>query len=196
MPPLNIEPEKCHAPLSVERVGSGPALVFLHGWGMSRRLFKPLAQAVATQHTSWLIDMPGYGRSAPLINGEQLDVYADYIVAQLALNSAVDLCGWSMGGLVALNIAARYPHFVQRLLLFTATPCFQRHDHWLHGVHPDVLAQFAAELTEDYAQTFSRFLTLQYKNVPQAREQLREVKVLLSNEPKPPTSILQQGLQL
>lgn len=196
MPLPNIEAIDSQPALSIERIGSGPPLLFLHGWGMSRSLFRPLAQAIAAQHNAWLLALPGYGHSAPLANGEQIDESTAYLVRQLALNGPVDVCGWSMGGLLALNIASRYPHLVRRVVLFTATPCFQRNDHWLYGIHPAVLTQFAAELAGDYTQTLSRFLTLQYKNVPQSRAQLREIKALLASEAVPSMSVLQQGLQL
>ncbi len=196
MPLPNIESVDRQSGLSVERIGSGPPLLFLHGWGMSRSFFRPLAHAVAAQHSSWLLALPGYGQSAPLLNGEQIDVYTDHIVRQLALTSPVDWCGWSIGSLVALNIAYRYPQCVRRLVLFTATPCFQSRAHWMYGIGQDVLNQFAGDLAGDYAQTLSRFLTLQYKNVPRSRDQLREVKGLLAAEPKPTATVLQQGLQL
>jgi len=196
MPLPNIDSVDPQPALAVERVGSGPTLLFLHGWGMSRGLFRPLAHAIAAQHTAWLLAMPGYGQSAALQNGERIDVSADHIVRQLALSGPVDLCGWSMGGLLALNIAYRYPQWVRRLVLFSATPCFQSQTHWLHGIDQAVLTQFARDLAEDYARTRSRFLTLQYKNVPQSREQLREVKALLATDPHPPSTVLQQGLHL
>jgi pimeloyl-ACP methyl ester carboxylesterase len=47
-----------------QRLGSGPDLVFCHGTPWSSRLWRPFAEALATSHTVYLWDMPGYGQSS------------------------------------------------------------------------------------------------------------------------------------
>ncbi|YAL82237.1 alpha/beta fold hydrolase [Dermacoccaceae bacterium W4C1] len=44
--------------------GSGPPVVFLHGTPWSSALWRPIAQALARDHTVFLWDMPGYGASS------------------------------------------------------------------------------------------------------------------------------------
>ena len=46
------------------RHGSGPAAVFCHGTPWSSRLWAPFAEALARDFTTYLWDMPGYGRSS------------------------------------------------------------------------------------------------------------------------------------
>lgn len=45
-------------------VGSGPDVVFCHGTPWSSELWRPIAEAVATDFSVYLWDMPGYGRSS------------------------------------------------------------------------------------------------------------------------------------
>jgi pimeloyl-ACP methyl ester carboxylesterase len=46
------------------RAGSGPAVVFCHGTPWSSRLWSPFADALRTDFTTYLWDMPGYGASS------------------------------------------------------------------------------------------------------------------------------------
>lgn len=47
-----------------DRIGAGPALVFLHGTPWSSVLWRPIALALARRFTVYLWDMPGYGSSS------------------------------------------------------------------------------------------------------------------------------------
>ncbi|MBF4607295.1 alpha/beta fold hydrolase [Curtobacterium sp. VKM Ac-1393] len=47
-----------------DRIGSGPALVFLHGTPWSSLLWRPIALPMAGRFTVYLWDMPGYGTSS------------------------------------------------------------------------------------------------------------------------------------
>jgi len=46
------------------RAGNGPPVVFCHGTPWSSWLWQPFAQALSRDHTVYLWDMPGYGRSS------------------------------------------------------------------------------------------------------------------------------------
>jgi pimeloyl-ACP methyl ester carboxylesterase len=46
------------------RQGSGPPVVLCHGTPWSSRLWAPLAEAVSSEYTTYLWDMPGYGESS------------------------------------------------------------------------------------------------------------------------------------
>ncbi|MBE1497264.1 pimeloyl-ACP methyl ester carboxylesterase [Amycolatopsis lexingtonensis] len=47
-----------------ERAGSGPPVVFCHGTPWSSWLWRPFAEALSSDFTVYLWDMPGYGRSS------------------------------------------------------------------------------------------------------------------------------------
>lgn len=47
-----------------DRLGSGPALVLLHGTPWSSALWRPFAEALAVRFTVYVWDMPGYGASS------------------------------------------------------------------------------------------------------------------------------------
>jgi pimeloyl-ACP methyl ester carboxylesterase len=47
-----------------QRMGSGPAVVFCHGTPWSSALWRPYAEALSSEFTVHLWDMPGYGESS------------------------------------------------------------------------------------------------------------------------------------
>ena len=71
------------------------------------------------------LDLPGHGHSdGPASAGIDPASQADDIAAAITDLCAppVALVGMSLGGLVALNVADRHPHLVERLILIDITP--------------------------------------------------------------------------
>ncbi|WP_298135405.1 alpha/beta fold hydrolase [Acidiferrobacter sp.] len=165
-------------------------LRLLHGWGLNRRVFAGLERALALPCQS--LDLPGHGE-APYEPGA-LD--PERLAAQLAARypSAQDWLGWSLGGLIALALAARHPHCVSRLILVAATPRFVRAPDWPHGTDPGVFAAFAAQLAVDHESTLRRFLTLQAG--PGARAEVRALMADLAAGGAPQKAALTEGLRV
>ena len=102
-----------------------PAVVFIHGGELDHSVWILQSRYLAHHGYAVLaVDLPGHGRSggAPLAS---IEAMADWIVALLdaaGVGSAA-LVGHSMGSLVALECAARYPKRVSRIALVgTAFP--------------------------------------------------------------------------
>ena len=62
--------------------------------------------------------------------------------------------GWSLGGLVASQIALRHPERVQALITVASSPCFSAREAW-PGIKPEVLAGFQHQLSEDFSGRWS-----------------------------------------
>jgi pimeloyl-[acyl-carrier protein] methyl ester esterase len=106
------------------------------------------------------------------------------------------VCGWSLGGQVALRWAMRYPQQVQRLILVASTPSFVRRDDWNHAMSAELLQEFAAALRQNYALTLKRFLALQLRGSEQEREILAVLRQALFNRGEPDLTALQEGLAI
>jgi len=66
------------------RQGLGPPVVFCHGTPWSAALWRPFAEALSTEHTVYLWDMPGYGRSSKLPeHAVSLDVQGESLASLL-----------------------------------------------------------------------------------------------------------------
>ncbi len=106
--------------LAVEEAGSGEPLVLLHGLATNRAIWGPVVPALAGEHRVVCVDLPGFGESAPIGSGFELDVVAGRIAHALAargVRGPFDLVGHSLGAGVALTLASIRPRSVRRLIL-------------------------------------------------------------------------------
>jgi pimeloyl-ACP methyl ester carboxylesterase len=105
--------------IAYERVGEGPALVFVHGAAADGRLWQPQLAALADEFTVVAWDEPGAGRSSDAPADFGLVDYANCLAAlieALALGPA-HVAGLSWGGTVALELYRRHPGLVATLIL-------------------------------------------------------------------------------
>lgn len=180
-------------PLHVERHGDGPDLVLLHGWGLHGGAWQPIVPRLARSFRLHVVDLPGHGHSRDVAFGG-LDAVAD-AVAECAPERA-GICGWSLGGLVALRLATRHPGRAATLSLVGATPCFVRRDDWPHAMAPETLEDFASALLAEPARTLRTFVNLNAIGGPQARERMRDLAALLAERGTPSPGNLAAGLAL
>jgi pimeloyl-ACP methyl ester carboxylesterase len=106
-------------PLAVEIAGSGSAVVLLHAFPLDRRMWRGVTPALAARHRVVAIDLPGFGESPLSSEPWSVDDAADAVIARLDGLGVVSpaIVGLSMGGYVALAIAARHPGRVGALVL-------------------------------------------------------------------------------
>lgn len=179
--------------LHVERIGSGAPLVLLHGWGMHGGVWTGVAQKLAADFCVHSVDLPGNGASAPLPE-TNLDALVLALSAQFS--EPITVCGWSLGGQVALRWAAREPDKVRRLILVASTPCFAERPDWAFGMANVVLEKFAAELEANHAATLRRFIALQLRGSEKERELLAVMRERLFSRGEPDMTALRGGLNI
>lgn len=176
-----------------QTVGTGNChLVLLHGWGLNAEVWHCVSEELASHFTLHLVDLPGFGRS----HGYQamsLDEMAQQVL-DAAPQNAIWL-GWSLGGLVASQIALTHPERVQALVTVASSPCFSARDAW-PGIKPDVLAGFQQQLSEDFQRTVERFLALQTMGTETARQDARTLKNTVLSLPMPDVEVLNGGLEI
>ncbi|NLD68955.1 MAG: alpha/beta hydrolase [Limnobacter sp.] len=104
--------------------GDGEPVVLLHGGsGSWTHWVRNIAALVTAGRQVWIPDLPGFGQSArPPVGGDAdaLPEPVESAMRELLGDAAVDLVGFSFGGMVASFIAAQYPARVRRLVLVGA----------------------------------------------------------------------------
>ncbi len=178
--------------LHVDVTGSGAPLVMLHGWGMHGGMWGSAVEQLVQRHRVYCVDLPGYGASAGLAQYN-----LDAIVQRLAAHFAqpVTVCGWSLGGQVALRWAQLAPHQVSKLVLVATTPRFVQCDGWDCAMAEETLREFSAALLENYALTLKRFIALQVRGSEHERELLADMRRLLFSRGEPDREALRGGLE-
>ena len=180
--------------ISVERFGQGPDLVLLHGWGMNGAVWHGIVRELADHYRVHLVDLPGFGNSA-LTEGSDYSLL--WLAEQVAtiLPDRCHLLGWSLGGLVASQLALTQPERIHSLITVASSPCFMARDDW-PGIAPKVLAGFNQMLAGDFKQTIERFLAIQAMGSEHARDDIRQLRHWLAERPAPQLAALEAGLGL
>jgi pimeloyl-ACP methyl ester carboxylesterase len=109
--------------VNFEEFGSGSALVMLHGYTESAKIWYDYKDSLAKNYRVILIDLPGHGRSSIIDEVHTMDLMADCVKAvldHLAIETTV-MVGHSMGGYVALAFARKHARMLKGLGLFHST---------------------------------------------------------------------------
>jgi pimeloyl-ACP methyl ester carboxylesterase len=105
--------------LHVAEAGSGPPLLLVHGLTASHAVWQPTIEAFADRWRVIAPDLPGHGESAKPDAPYTIDFFAGMLrslARALEVREAV-VCGSSLGGRVALELALYYPAFTRALVL-------------------------------------------------------------------------------
>lgn len=124
-------------------------IFLLHGWGLTPGVWAPLQSALASPTTALSLRAP----AGPI------DVWANDLSTEIPAGAI--LVGWSLGALLAMQIAAQAPQRVSRLVLLAATPSFVKRGLWSHGLDPETTSAFRGNFSKDPMRTLERFIALQ-----------------------------------
>ncbi len=104
--------------IALDFSGQGEPVLFVHGLGGTSNTFHPQMQALAARYQCLAFDLPGAGRS-PLQGTASIAslVAACISVLDGAGVAAARVVAHSMGGLVAMHLAANHPQRVTQLVL-------------------------------------------------------------------------------
>ena len=183
------------APLYARTIGSGPDVALIHGWGMHAGVWEDVVEALVDDYRVTAVDLPGHGYSREFGSGQTtLPELAQAVAA--AVPAPAIWIGWSLGGLVAQQVALSRPERVSRLALVNSTPCFTQRPDWPHAVALPVLHRFAEELRENHRAVLKRFIALEVHGSDHANDLYRQLKALLFQHGEPDPAALGDGLAM
>lgn len=179
--------------MHIKSIGQGPDLVLVHGWSMHSGVWKPLVDLLAEHFRCHLVDLPGHGQS----DWHEGDFELSTLLAKLAeaLPEKAIWMGWSLGGMVALAMAQRYPEKVKKLILLASNPRFVQTEDWPCAMPQEVFKTFSNSLAHDPQQTLQRFIMLQAKGANQPRQVIKQLSEQLAQQHEPEPEALQAGLK-
>lgn len=193
-------------------LGKGQPLVFIHGWGLNSGVWQAVKEKLVQHYQVITIDLPGFGLNVE----QQLSPYSLTQISELiieAIDQPAIFIGWSLGGLVATDIALRYPDQVQGLVTIASSPYFieevdnttsenaylpatvQATIKW-YGIKSNVLSMFNQQLGKDIKKTLDGFLKIQALGSPSIRSELKQLRDIIMQYSMPSKTTLADSLQL
>jgi len=100
-------------------MGDGSPVVFIHGLGSYIPAWNKNLLPLSKHFRCIAIDLPGYGKSSKSLHPGTMDYYAEVVIKlmdKLGINK-FNICGHSMGGVIALKLAIEFPERVDKLFL-------------------------------------------------------------------------------
>jgi pimeloyl-ACP methyl ester carboxylesterase len=111
---------------SVTVSGKGPDVILVPGLVSSGDVWNATVQQLAPTHRVHVVQVAGFAGAAPGANGEEgaLKALVEELVTYAAGLGHPAIIGHSLGGLAALEVAARKPDAVGRVLVVDALPFY------------------------------------------------------------------------
>lgn len=160
-------------------------LILLPGWGLGVSALEPLAAALRGLDEHLRVEI----EPLPDIASGDLQAWLDELDANLPDNTW--LGGWSLGGMLAAELAGRRGERCCGLLTLASNTCFVARNDWPNAMAPEAFATFLAGCQADPANTLKRFSLLCAQGAADARGLAR---LLAAAAPAP--NGLHHGLEL
>ena len=162
-------------------------LILLPGWGLGVSPMEPLAAALRGLDERLRVQV----EPLPEPCSSDLGEWLDELDATLPDNAW--LGGWSLGGMLASELAARRGDRCCGLLTLASNPCFVAYDGWPSAMPAETFDAFLAGCHADSQVTLKRFGLLCAKGAEEPRGLAR---LLVSSAPNTASSVLMPGLEL
>ena len=141
-----------------------------------------------------LIDMPGYAKGSSYHGHFDIDALANALVPAIPEKSI--LCGWSLGGIVAIRIAGILKNRIKALALITSTPCFIRKEDWLPGIDKVLIETMHEKIAAgEKEKVLKEFALLIASGGADKKLVLRKLNAMIPDQ-LPDRKVLEDGLKV
>ncbi len=101
--------------------GDGPVIMFVHGFPLSKQMWRAQLDALQDSYRVLVPDMPGFGESE-CVDGDAVTMrqYADHLIqflTKIEICEPISICGLSMGGYVVWELLDNYPDRIDQVVL-------------------------------------------------------------------------------
>ncbi|QYF93188.1 alpha/beta hydrolase [Massilia sp. PAMC28688] len=130
----------------VERHGSGsPALILIPGLASGAWVWQETVRQFAPQHSIYVLTLPGFD-GHPAVPGKGMAAAMESVRELIASRKLVRpiLIGHSLGGIMSIDLAARYPDLVRGVVSIDGLPVFPGTEQWPQAQRSAMSATLAA----------------------------------------------------
>ncbi|KJH79379.1 alpha/beta fold hydrolase [Pseudomonas sp. KSR10] len=160
-------------------------LILLPGWAFGPAALQPLCEALVELAPSLDVVVE------PLPELSAAHAWLDELDQRLPRDSW--LAGWSLGGMLASQLAARRVDSCRGLITIASNPCFRARPQWPEAMGADIFDAFHEAFRLDPEETLKRFRLLCSRGGYDPRTLARQLEVSQSQSS---SQVLDAGLQL
>ncbi|MCF7201080.1 alpha/beta fold hydrolase [Pseudomonas oligotrophica] len=160
-------------------------LMLLSGWAFGPASLEPLAELLREREPQLQVEIVALPQLA------DADAWLDELDARLPQESW--LAGWSLGGMLATQLAARRGDACSGLITLCSNPCFRSRPDWDTAMPAEVFDAFHAAFRLGPDETLKRFGLLSSRGGFDPRTLARQLDVSRLEQPQ---ATLDAGLQL
>ncbi len=153
--------------------------VLLHGWGSASESWLPLISQLQTISSVITLDLPGFGES-PSIPEFNLESVIALVANELPPQCV--LVGWSLGGMLAVQLAARYSQKITHLVTLASNLKFVAGQDYSTAMPAAVNHQFNQHFAADALGTLKLFSGLLAQGDANERSLLKQMRALMKAE--------------
>jgi len=140
-----------------EMEGKGEKLLFLHGWGVDKRIWRQQEKFFSQFYQVMTVDLPGHGQSSwQKVSLEIMAKDLHSILEQLGFNRFT-VIGSSVGGLMALKLYEVDSRGILRMIFVGSMPKFSKSPDYPHGLDVEKIRKFGGQLVNDYPSIVNIF---------------------------------------
>ena len=149
-------------------------ILLLTGWGATCTIWEPIIPALSDGCQINCV-IPSWHKDSQLEGSlRDVDGYIEKIAATLSM--PINIVAWSMGGLLAIKLATRFPELVENICFISSVPRFVSAENKNAGIDYQWFNHFLDQYQSQPVATLNKFLTLQVTNDASARACLRFLK--------------------
>ena len=141
----------------------------LPGWGLAAHSMQPLRSALLER----LEGVNVHIQPLPAIQLSSLETDLSSLAQQLKPGVLV---GWSLGGMLAVQLSRRFPEHFPRVVTLASNACFVERRDWPAAMPTDAYKAFYQSYRDDPRQALKRFALLVTQGSSQARQLSRELR--------------------
>jgi pimeloyl-[acyl-carrier protein] methyl ester esterase len=175
---------------------SSKQILLIPGWGMNKAIWHQVEKAFKNKLIVNSVNLPSYGQSENSLKEYSLTSLANKLAHYLDNADQTILLGWSLGGLVAIEMAKLYPKKISQLILVATNPKFIQSTDWQYAVEEKIFLNFADQLKRNIGKTIKRFIAIQAMGTPTAKEDIKIIQKLIETNDYADYDTLSKGLDI
>lgn len=137
--------------------GEGAPIVFFHGWGVDKRIWRQQTKYFAENYQVLAVDLPGHGKSTwEKVTLKEMCEDLHILMDTHKIRDSI-IVGSSLGGLFSLKMYELNPHAFKKIVFVGSMPKFSKSIDFPHGLDIEKMKKLGSQLDSDYPNIVNVF---------------------------------------